>query len=166
MSAPASPADNLALHNIVILYCRGVDRRDIALLRTLFHEDAVMDYGAQHYLGPVEPWYDQVEPALAEFELTQHHITNSYFEVDGDRAEGESYLISHHVLKGAPNKAYIAGARYLDKFERRGDGVWRIAKRTALRDWENESGHVGHPNLGRVDRDDLSYTAIGMFTRR
>jgi hypothetical protein len=160
-----SAEDIIALRNIVVLYCRGVDRRDISLLRTLFHSDATMDYGVEHYLGDIEPWYAAVGPALAGFDITQHHITNSYFEVNGDRAEGESYLMSYHVVRDQPNKVYMAGARYLDKFERR-NGVWKIIKRTALRDWENEPGHVGQPNLGTLDRHDLSYTAVEMFGKR
>ena len=159
----ASAEDFVSLHKLVVLYCRGVDRRDIPLLRTLFHEDCQMDYGVDHYLGPIAPWYDHVEPALANFAITQHPITNSYFEVDGDYAEGESYLISYHVLNGQPNNIYTAGARYLDKFERRDDRVWRIAKRTSLRDWENSSGHVGEPHLGTLGKGDLSYNAISMF---
>ncbi len=159
-----SAEDIAALHHLVVLYCRGIDRRDIDLLRTVFHPDATMDYGADHFVGDIEPWYDHVAPALAGFNITQHHITNSYFEVDGDRAEGESYLISYHVLKDDPYKTYVAGARYLDTFERR-DGEWRILKRTALRDWENEPGHVGQPHQGTLDRSDPSYRAIDIFRR-
>jgi hypothetical protein len=159
----ASPQEFSDLHRLVVLYCRAIDRRDMNLLRTIFHPDAEMDYGLENYQGPITPWYDQIAPALASFDVTQHHITNSYFEVDGSYAEGESYLIAYHPLKGRPNDFYIAGGRYLDKFERRADGVWRILKRTALRDWENTSSDLSEPNLGRADKSDLSYTAITMF---
>jgi SnoaL-like domain len=47
--------DIIALRNIGVLYCRGIDRRDIDLLRILFHPDATMDYGAEHYLGNIGP---------------------------------------------------------------------------------------------------------------
>jgi len=154
--------DRAALRDLVVLYCRAVDRRDMALMRRVFHPDAFLDYGEAMFRGTLDNFIAASPKGMSAFAMTQHHVTNSYFETNGDRAEGETYLVAYHVLTGHEQKLYIAGARYLDRFERR-DGEWRIAHRTALRDWENESGNVAQPNVGRLDGGDLSYERLAMF---
>jgi len=44
-------ADRLALQDLVQKYSRAIDRRDFALLRTLYHEDAIEDHGGM-FSGP------------------------------------------------------------------------------------------------------------------
>ena len=38
--------DQAALRDLVVLYCRAVDRRDPELMRRVFHPDALLDFGA------------------------------------------------------------------------------------------------------------------------
>ena len=156
--------DRAALRDLVVLYCRAVDRRDMALMRRVFHPDALLDYGEAMFRGTLDEFIAASPTGMSAFAMTQHHVTNSYFEIDGDRAEGETYLVAYHVLRLPEQTLYIAGARYLDRFERRG-GEWRIAHRTALRDWENEAGAVAQPNIGRFDGGDLSYERLAMFRK-
>jgi len=156
--------DQAALRDLVVLYCRAVDRRDPELMRRVFHPDALLDFGEGLFRGTLDSFIAGSAPMMKTFAMTQHHVTNSYFQVNGNQAEGETYLIAYHVLADTDQKLYIAGARYLDRFERR-DGEWRIAHRTAVRDWENETGQVAEPNIGRFDSSDLSYERLTMFRK-
>jgi hypothetical protein len=46
-----SPENWSALRNLVTLYCRGIDRRDMDLLRSVFHPDTQLDFGAGYFVG-------------------------------------------------------------------------------------------------------------------
>lgn len=155
-------ADEHDLRELLLLYCRGVDRRDMALLRSVFHEDAGIDYGAAFYAGPVAGFLANVPAALSSFGITQHHITNSVFRCAGDTAQGESYFIAYHLLKLPGQGMYIAGGRYLDHFARRG-GVWRISHRTAVRDWDMPEGNITGPLAGQSGPSDPSYAVLASF---
>jgi hypothetical protein len=167
-------ADKLELLELVTAYCRAVDRRDVALMRTLYHPDAIDDHGALFY-GTGEEFIQFLPGALTTFAITTHHITNALFHVDGDYAQGESYLIAGHITQESPPRNLIVSGRYLDKFERR-DDVWRFSHRTAMLDWANlpvedivkllpprldRAGAVGAP-----DHTDPSYSLLSMFGPR
>lgn len=107
------------LRELVTLYCRGVDRRDIDLLRSIFHPDAELDFSVDYVAGSIDHWLGHVPQAPSGFGITQHHVTNSVFRVEGDVAEGETYVIAYHMLLLPAEGIYVAGARYLDRFERR-----------------------------------------------
>ena len=70
---------------------------------------------------------------LESLDHTSHHISNFTFEIEGDVAHCESYVITTLLPKGSET-ATIGGARYIDRFERR-NGEWRIAHREAVMDF-------------------------------
>lgn len=122
-----------ALHDLVMTYARGADRADEAMLASVFHADAdivtgVIDGKAADYAR------DIVAMVRANLRSTFHSVANEYYEVSGDRAVGESYVIAHMIAEGADATETLTGGRYLDRFERR-DGVWKIAHRTFVLDW-------------------------------
>lgn len=45
-------ADKEAIRDLIYTYCRAVDRIDIPLGHSIWHEDGVADYGAHYYQGP------------------------------------------------------------------------------------------------------------------
>jgi hypothetical protein len=48
---PESPAnDRWAIHDVLVRYCRGVDRLDADLVRSAYHSDAV-EHGPYRYTG-------------------------------------------------------------------------------------------------------------------
>jgi SnoaL-like domain len=158
--APSPPEDWNALRNLVMNYCRGIDRRDMGLLQSIFHPDAQLDFGAGYFVGPLDTWLANVPSALEQFAATQHHVTNSLFRSAETTAVGETYLIAYHVLRSPGAGLYVAGARYLDRFERR-QNEWRIIHRTAVQDWQSPDGKLEGLNLGKLDRSDLSYRLFG-----
>lgn len=122
-----------ALHDLVCTYARAVDRGDEALLASVFHADAdivtgIIDGKAPDYAR------DIVAMVRANLESTFHAVSNEYFEVAGDRAWGECYVLAHLITKADPVVETLTGGRYLDRYERR-DGTWKIAHRSWVYDW-------------------------------
>jgi hypothetical protein len=164
-------ADKLELYELVVSYCRATDRRDVELMRELYHPDAIDDHGSLFY-GTGAEFIAFLPGPITVFSMTTHHITNAMFEVSGDYAEGESYLIAGHVTREKPPRNLLVSGRYLDKFERRG-GKWRFSHRTAMLDWANMAAEeivkLLPPKLdragavGTVDRTDPSYHVLKMF---
>ncbi len=121
------------LHDLVMLYARGADRADAAMLASVFHSDADIVTGV---IDGKAPDYARDVVAMVRGNLRScfHSVANEYYEVAGDRAVGESYVIAHMISAGDDASETLTGGRYLDRFERR-DGVWKIAHRTFVLDW-------------------------------
>lgn len=112
---------------------RAIDRCDGDLVDSVFHPDATDDHGG--YKGTARDFVPWVMDVLNGMRRTQHIIGNVLVEIDGDRAQGESYFIAHHVLPGDDGERFmVAAGRYLDRFERR-SGAWRMSHRHAVYDW-------------------------------
>lgn len=127
--------DRAEIYAALVRYCRGVDRRDRALVSSTYHADAYDDHGT--YKGDVEGFLDFVERDVhARFRTTMHKLGQALIEVDGDSATSESYAICHHVVEedGRDTTDMVMGIRYLDRFEKRED-EWRIARRELLWEW-------------------------------
>lgn len=138
-SAPASlgPLDELlakqSLHELMSAYCRAVDRADEAALRALFHPEAIVNGGVVNGTGAafasgVAGWLRANAP------VAFHTITNEYFEVSGDVASGECYVLAINTTRGDPGSTdTITAGRYLDRFERR-RGQWKFIEHTFVLD--------------------------------
>lgn len=132
-AAMAELLDEHAIRNVVLRYCRGVDRMDRELVRSCFHDDAEDDHG--NFRGSVDELLDWMWQLLAEYDSTMHFVGNQLVELRGDVARAETYGIAFH--RGDPSKPHrnlVSGFRYIDRFERRA-GEWRIAKRTVATEW-------------------------------
>ena len=158
--------DKSELHDLVLTYCRACDRRDYALLRSLYHDDAIDDHGDM-FCGPVDDYVAWLPNVLESFEATVHSISNTLFVVDGDAAEGEIYTQAYHRTPAPDAQEIIIGGRYLDRYERR-DGIWRFIHRSLACDWCDvravnvkayEQFAAGAPR-GRTDKDDPSYKLL------
>jgi hypothetical protein len=125
--------DKQAIHELLLRYCRGVDRRDRALLQASFTSDAVADYGVANWSGPEIA--DGILSASQLLRNTQHLLGNVLVDVEGDRAYSESYFVVTATIdhRGMPFTRVRAG-RYVDRIERARDG-WRIAHRIVVDDW-------------------------------
>lgn len=128
-------ADRQALGELLALYCRAVDRRDFALLRRLYHPDAVHDHGGL-FSGNREEFLAFLACSMGNV-VTHHFVGNALFALDGDRAEGEVYTINYHVIGTDERRDYVAGGRYLDHYVRH-EGQWVFMARRRLIDWAHE----------------------------
>jgi len=133
-------AHNLAeaeIRRVLYRYCRGIDRRDMALVRTCYHPDARDDHG--DYVGGVDGFIEHCERTLPRFERTMHFLGNVLIEPTPslDRARSEAYLVAMHRLRAnarKPARDFWVGLRYVDDFALRG-GEWRIANRVCAFEW-------------------------------
>jgi hypothetical protein len=135
---PRDPAlqlllDKQEIREVMLRYCRGIDRRDMELVRAAFHADAYDDHGP--FQGNAEDFPAWTMSILEKQKLTMHLVANQLIEVDGDVAFSESYLLAlHRIERGDSVLDWLLGARYVDRFERR-NGDWKIAHRTTVHDW-------------------------------
>lgn len=128
--------DKHAIYEALARYARAIDRRDEALLRSVFHPDATDHHvGRQATADQFCTWAMQV---LAGLGPTAHYMGFPLVELDGDVAYSEGYAIAFHRI-GTGDDAYddFLGVRLLDRFERRA-GEWRIAHRRVIYDWSRD----------------------------
>ena len=164
-AGPRRLEDRAEIHDVLMRYCRGVDRADAALIRSVYHDESFDDHG--YWKGPGQEFGDFIVDRLTAAALrTTHAVANELIKLDGDRAHVETYVFAYLWRAdgtGGESLDLFAG-RYVDRFERRG-GRWAIARRTVVHDWSC-TPQVLPPALGlpvdafvqgRRDRDDLAY---------
>lgn len=117
------------IRELAQLYARGIDRKDMGLLRTLYTDDAVDNHGA-YYSGPVEGYFAFLDMSLPHMHIGSHNICNHLISVDGDRATGEVYAIAWHLVPdGKGGLAHdVQSVRYVDN-HRKEAGRWLFARR-------------------------------------
>jgi hypothetical protein len=160
------------IRRVLYAYCRGVDRRDYALVRSCYHDGAIDDHGK--YRGPVDGFIPFLRTELKRFTRTMHFVGNVIIDVTGDTAWSEAYTIAFHRLTPAADiqqRDYISGLRYVDRHTRP-EGQWRIAERRCVYEWSRVDP-VGAGSTfpdgfttGQPFPDDVVYTLGGDKGRR
>jgi ketosteroid isomerase-like protein len=166
--------DKEEIRDLVRAYCQAIDRQDFVKLRELYHPDA----GDEHGLNPsgtAEEFLRLLPGEMTAAKVCQHNITNHYIKLDGNYGEGEAYLIAYHVIETPRGvEAFVLGGRYLDRYSRRGDGVWRFAHRKVVREWVRrasldsvlpEAPETGGMAIGLADERDPAYAFFKLFRR-
>lgn len=150
---PDEMADRLAIQEVIAMHCRGVDRASGEILKSCYWPGAEVDYGA--YKGPAHAFCDPLVEAIKRYANTQHQVSNTIIELDGDKARSETCLTAHHYLKGDPDMEMTYIGRYLDRMEKR-QGIWKIAFRKIVMTW-----HQNAPGTGDLERNpSLSEIAV------
>lgn len=129
--------DRARITDVLRTYATAVDRRDVELVKTVYHPDAFDDHG--DWKGDITEFVAVAPGFWATFEMTMHMMGLPLITFDPqsrDRATVETYAVAYHRRAGRDQvlKDDVWGVRYLDRFERR-EGQWRIAHRTMTRDW-------------------------------
>jgi hypothetical protein len=161
-----------AIRSLTSQYCRAVDRNDLELLRTLYWDDALDEHG-YNKSHTAKEFIDRI-PEFEGMLVIQHNITSQTISVNGDEAEGESYVLAYHNYVGAAGPTVlIMGGRYCDRYLRK-NGEWRIAHRKCVSDWSHEFSvpnddspplFDGDISTGKKSGDDVSYTFFKLLTR-
>ncbi len=154
--------DKQAVLEVVLRYCRGVDRLDLALVRSCYHPDGVDHHTG--FTGSADDYVAWIDVGLRRFAGTMHLIGNHLCELAGDTAYAETYGTAHHWGEPLedPARNFTSAFRYVDRFERRA-GDWRIAERFAVREWtravpaEVVRAKEGEGPVARRDRSDPAY---------
>ena len=128
--------DKQEIRDVLMTYCRAIDRVDRELLASVYHPDADDDHGPLK--GKMVDLIEGIFEGLERLSTTSFHsLSNILVDVDGDVAHSESYVTACHTATSEQKGKYvwIFAGRYIDRFERRG-GVWKIANRRTVMDWE------------------------------
>lgn len=163
--------DRQDIHDATLRFCRGINRRDMELLRTAFHPDAVDDHGT--FVGNPDGFIEWIGKVYDGLSYTQHYIMNQTIDLAGDTAHGETYWMVVNVYKGT-TAPILRGGRYIDRFEKR-NGLWAIAARVCFTDWNGAPAEIQLPpgvasmkfeaGTNSMDRNDLSYMRPLVITR-
>ena len=124
-----------AIRELLHAYSRAVDRKDFALLATLYTPDGSDDH-AGLYAGPAAGYVEWLRAAMKAVDLTAHQVHQAAIAVRGGFAEGEVYVTAYNRLHAAGGRfeELVQGLRYLDRY-REDDGVWRFLHRSVVVDW-------------------------------
>jgi hypothetical protein len=160
------------IKNVVLRYCRGVDRMDLDMVRSCFHPDAEDHHG--EFAGGVDETLGWVWEILATYGSTVHLVANMLVEFDGDSpgsARCESYGMALHFDGGeGGRRGQAIGFRWIDDLEQRASAArvveWRFSRRVATTEWiqryaPDEFSAIPDRFLqGRRDKDDPVYRHV------
>jgi len=151
--------DKQEIYEVLTRYCRGVDRGDVEMISSVYHDDAVDDHGI--FKGRGVDFAEWIVDFLKDIRQCQHLIGNVKIELDGDVAWCETYCLS---ISDDGKQHQTVFNRYIDRFERR-RGEWRIAHRLIAFDisrsdpvTESYGAQLGDAlTLGKRDKTDPVY---------
>ena len=178
--------DKQAIAEVMMTYCRAIDRMDEALLRSVFHPDSQHDHGfkgpssdpaAKGKDGKPGEFVGYALSVLSRMTRTHHQLGNIFVEIQpgGTVAYTEAYFTAYHRMRarGDPKAGpdawdtemdWWVGGRYMDRMEKR-NGVWKIARRTATTDWQRIEPPSAQ-NYSAVPRDRQSIQGKDDFVYR
>ena len=128
--------DYRAIEQLLYRYAWMVDRREWALMDSVFAPGATIDYASTGGLGktPYREALAWLHKALEPWPINLHHITNVTVDIDGDHGgdHGRSTCyftapMARRTAGGGMETITNAGL-YVDALVRTADG-WRIAER-------------------------------------
>ena len=136
MADLASVRDELDIHRVIADYAWGCDNADWALLKSVFSEDATLDYtstgGPAGGRDEIVGW---LEESLSQVEMIQHVVTNHQVDLDGDTAKVRAMFYCSVRLPGL-EPLVETGGYYDEDFVRTDDG-WKIKRLYEDNRWMN-----------------------------
>jgi hypothetical protein len=119
-------ADLFDIHRLLYDYAWGCDEHDWALLRSVFSDDAELDYsstgGPVGGRGEVVAW---LESSLSSIQI-QHVVSNFRIDVTGDSAAGKAMFLTTAQIDGLDQPLTTGG--YYDLGLVRVGGRWLIRR--------------------------------------
>jgi hypothetical protein len=126
--------DRQEIADVILRYARGIDRLDLDLVRSCYHDDAYDDHGT--FQGSADDFVRWCKGFLPRYVTTMHFMGNMLIEVEGAVARAETYAVAYHRKAHEDGSGHddVFGIRYVDRFEKR-DGAWKIAHRVVATEW-------------------------------
>jgi hypothetical protein len=163
------------IEDCLLRYCWGIDRGDLQLVLSAFHDDARDNHGG-HEESAVERFTRTVVEGGPL--KTSHNLANVLIQIEAEgegrelTAVSQSYFTARHQFDhDGKTWDWILAGRYLDRHARR-QGRWGIVHRTVVYDFERFDehgarpiGHAAEPFLqhvirGEKSRNDYSYRLL------
>ena len=150
-----SPPDRAAIDDLLAQYAFAIDMRVWDDLRSVFADDAEIDYsgGQQRHAG-IENIVEFFRATAGRVAATQHLLhTSRVWPTGPDAAAGLTHVTAHHIAAGEPRPAppsatFTVTGTYTDRFVRTPAG-WRIiARRLDLLTRAGDPALL-HPNRAR-----------------
>lgn len=155
--------DRSEIQDVLLLYFRAMDTRQVELCRDVFTADVESVYAVPKPAG-IEAHMESFHAMSGKLNVkalrltrrgaeatgdlplkhTTHFVGNMSIRVDGDTADAETYVIANLFYEAdGVDHVIVRSLRYIDKLVRTGDG-WRIRRRTHTLDWvrEGEASYV------------------------
>lgn len=117
--------DDESIQRLLFDYAWACDNRDWKLLRSLFTDDARLDYSSTSGPdGSAEDAFAYLEGSLSQIGFIQHVVSNFQIDVTGDQAAGRAMFLTPFRLPGSSEVVFTGG--YYELEFTRTDGRWRI----------------------------------------
>lgn len=159
--------DHFRIRKVLAEYCRGSDRADESLMRSVYAAQSWDDHGIVQADG-VEFSRLMTQMVIDTTDTMSHTLGQSLITIDGDTAGAETYFIAVALDGSAEGKPCCnqLGGRFVDKLVRE-EGQWKIKHRVVMRDWsvaipvttDWESSKTLKP--GERSAADTSYEVLG-----
>jgi len=102
--------DELEITALLNRYARAVDTKDWALYRSVFTDDAYVDYSSAGVIaGARDEVADWLSQAFAAIAMSMHYITNVETEIDGDSAIVRAMFYNPFQLSGTSKLSFCGG---------------------------------------------------------
>jgi 3-phenylpropionate/cinnamic acid dioxygenase small subunit len=108
-------SDELEIVALLNRYARAVDSKDWELYRSVFTNDAHIDYSTDVFTGSLDgaiEFFSRDFSALVS--MSMHYITNVEATIDGDTAEVRAMFYNPTQIKGLPELSMFGGYYYHD----------------------------------------------------
>jgi hypothetical protein len=126
-------SDRLEIAELLARYATAVDRTDWVLYRSLFRDDATIDYtSAGGEAGNLDEIIDFLERSMALFSETQHFISNFVIDIDGDTAHATAAVFN--PMRFNDDDGFSCGGYYHHDLVRTPDG-WRSVRLVEEATW-------------------------------
>lgn len=117
-------SDELEIAALLNRYARAVDTKDWALYRSIFTDDAHIDYSSAGAIaGSRDEVADWLAQGFATIRMSMHYVTNIESRIDGDAAQVRAMFYNPMQLPGMTDLSYCGG--YYHHELMRTPGGWR-----------------------------------------
>ena len=135
-------SDESDIARLLYRYARAVDTKDWDLYRSVFTDDAYIDYSAGVFVGSVEEAIGFFSGDFSKLvAMSMHYITNVESDIDGDVAQVRAMFYNPTQIKGIAELSMFGGY-YFHDLVRTSDG-WRSTRLREEMVWTADSPRGG-----------------------